>query len=117
MRKLFGPPRGPDVRRLVAFMALAIGIPRLSVFGSLISRFLMPDFLPAQFYGMALTIFGALLLATVGKRLTWYGRLVAVLAFGAHVTMGVDAFSASTVSTLIEFLIAYALWGEITAHD
>lgn len=117
MRELLRPPRGRDIRRLMAFMALVIGVPRLDVFGTFAPRFLTGNFIPAQVSGVLLTVLAIGLLATLNKRLTWYGRLIAVFLCSLHATMGVDALSASITSALIEFLIAYALLGEIVANE
>lgn len=115
MRKLLLPPHGSDVRRMVAFLMLAVGVPRLG-FADLFLRFATLNLLPTQVYGVAFTVLGILLLATLPRRLVWQGRIVAVFAFGGYVTLIVDSISTSTVSALVGCVIAYALWGEIISH-
>lgn len=117
MQSVLKPPSGPGARRLVAFVTLAIAVPRLGPFADIVSRYATLHLLPAQAYGATLTMLGVLLLVTYPKRLTWYGRLVAVLTFGGFVTLAVDSIAVSVVSGLVSFVLAYALWGEVIAHE
>lgn len=116
LRTFFGFPRGVDVRRVVAWITLAIGVPRTEPFNEL-GRFLPLRFAEPEAYGVIFTALGILLLLTCyWRRLGLPGRLVAVASFGAYVTIGIDAIPLSATSVLVDFIMAYALFGEIITH-
>lgn len=105
------PPCGKEVRRLVAILTLAVGIPRLPIihdafpFGE--HRFGEPEL-----FGVLCAIVGILLLVTAYKwRLQLLGRLVAVLGFVTWITLA--AATVSSTSLLIELAVALSLLWEI----
>lgn len=110
-RRYLAPPTGAEVRRLVAMITLAVGLPRLPLMAELFS-FAPQRFGPPELYGVLLTALGLALLATsYHGRLTWYGRLTAVLAFTAWVTLAAATLSAT--SLLINLAIAASCLMEV----
>lgn len=107
------PFRGPDVRRLVAFLTLAVALPRLPGWPG--PAIVYPlHLLPQEAFGWLTLIAGVLLMATLGEqRWRLRGRLVALFAFAVWATLA--AATTSTTSLMIDLLIMYALLGEIIA--
>lgn len=106
------PPAGLQVRRLVVLLCLVIGLPRI----------LQPDgvmfLLPRLPIGWAFTLLAVALAVTCWRwRRQWPGRVVASVGFAMFVTLGIDAWGASTTSALISLVIALALLGETAGSD
>lgn len=100
------PPSGREVRRLVAVMTLAVGLPRLPGVAETFS-FAAQRFGDPELFGVICVLAGLLLLATVHKRRTVWGRLAAVLGFVTWVTLA--AATVSTTSLLIDLAVAASL--------
>lgn len=119
MRRLiefFRPFRGYDVRRMCAFMTLAVAIPRLPVYDFPPSFNPLGLFPPAVF-GWLTLVLGIALLATNGpRRHQLSGRLV---AFVGLVVWGIlTGATTSVTSIVIDLAIMWAMVGEIGAgHD
>lgn len=113
LRRYLRPPRGVDVRRVVAFVLLGVAIPRLP-FYPLDPPVYPLHLLPGEVFGwLALATALALIVTTDKWRLHWQGRLVAALAFALWVTL---AFATTSVtSVIIDITLACACFGEITA--
>ena len=106
-RQYLYPPSGREVRRLVAVLTLAVGLPRLPLMGQLFS-FAPQRFGPPEAFGVVCTLVGLLLLATSYElRLTIWGRLAAALGFVTWVTLA--AATTSATSLLINLAIATSL--------
>lgn len=105
--------RGPDVRRLVACLTLAVALPRLPGWPG--PTIVYPlQFLPQEAFGWLTLVAGLLLLATLGKyRWRLRGRLAALFAFAVWATLA--AATTSATSLLVDLIIMYALLGEIIA--
>lgn len=110
---LLRPFRGPDVRRLVACLTLAVALPRLPGWPG--PTIVYPlQFLPQEAFGWLTLVAGLLLLATLGKyRWRLRGRLAALFAFAVWATLA--AATTSATSLLVDLIIMYALLGEIIA--
>lgn len=110
------PPSGIEVRRLIAVLTLAVGIPRLPVVHDVFS-FGAQRFGEPGLFGVLCTVVGILLLVTAYKwRLMLFGRLVAVLGFVTWITLA--AATVSSTSLLIELAVALSLLWEIgTLHE
>ena len=108
-------PRGCDVRRLVAWLTLAVALPRLPVFGPSVSMTVYPlGLLPQETFGWIFFVAALLLLVTGGQwRLRLRGRLAALLALLAWSVLA--AATTSTTSRLLDLAIMYSLVGEIIA--
>lgn len=108
------PFRGSDVRRLVAWISLAVALPRLPIWTG--PAIVYPlQLLPQAAFGWMLLAVGVGLLATGGRwRLHWWGRLTAVVGFAAWITLA--AATTSATSLMIDILIAWALLGEIVTQ-
>lgn len=105
------PPRGVEVRRLIAALTLAVGLPRLPGLSKVLpfapSRLADPTLL-----GVLFTLAGILLMVTALRwRLTWGGRLVAALSFALWMTLAASTTSAT--SLLINLIVAASLLGEV----
>lgn len=111
-RRYLKPPCGPSVRRLVAALTLAVGLPRLPIFGAQVV-YTPLRFVDPWVYGVALTALGVALMATAyrGWRLRPWGRLVAALGFAAWVMLA--AATNSTTSLLINVAVASVLLTEV----
>lgn len=95
------------MRRLVALLTLAIGLPRLPLMETIFS-FAPQRFGPPELYGVVCVLVGLLLLATAyERRLTIWGRLAAALGFVTWVTLAVATVSAT--SLLIDLAVAASL--------
>lgn len=107
------PPRGNDVRRLVAWITLAVAIPRLPFVPS--SPVVYPlGILPQATFGWLCLVVGVALWATCGRwRLRARGRIVALLALLLWSVLA--AATSSRTSLLIDIIIMYAMIGEIMA--
>lgn len=110
---LVGPFRGDQVRRLVGFLTLAVALPRLPF--SPAPPIVYPlGILPQEAFGWIFLIVGLALLATNGRhRVRLRGRLAALAAFVAWSILA--AATTSVTSMLIDAVIMYAMFGEITA--
>lgn len=113
LRALLRPFCGPDVRRLLAFLTLAVALPRLPGWPG--PAIVYPlQFLPQAAFGWLTLAAGLGLLFTMGRhRLRVRGRLAALFAFAVWATLA--AATTSATSMLIDLLIMYALLGEIMA--
>ena len=116
-RRYLTPPAGVAVRRLIALMTLAVGLPRLPgvadgvVFAP--HRFGDPAVL-----GAVATATGLLLLTTAYHgRLSIIGRLSAALGFAVWITLSAATLSAT--SLLIDLAVALSLLVEAgtTRHE
>lgn len=107
------PPRGIIARRILAGMCLAVALPRLPFVADIVS-FAPQKFGPPEFYGVLLLLAGVgLILTTTAHRLNVRGRVAAGLAFVMFATL---AFATtSTTSLLVDLMIAYVAFGEMTA--
>jgi hypothetical protein len=114
--KVLRPMRGQEVRRLVAFLTLAVAIPRLPFFpGPLITYPL--GFLPQETFGWLFLVAGMALLATCynRSRLQLRGRLVALATLLVWSVLA--AATTSMTSRLIDSVIMWAMLGEIVAAE
>ncbi len=109
------PPRGCDVRRLVAWLTLSVALPRLPLFGPSATMTVYPlGILPQETFGWIFLTAGLVLLATGGRwRLRMRGRLAALAALVAWSVLA--AATSSATSRLLDLAIMYALVGEIIA--
>ena len=106
-RRYIYPPSGRDVRRLVAALTLAVGLPRLPFAVGGFS-FAEQRYIPPSAFGVICTAVGLLLLLTAYHgRLTVPGRMVAALGFVTWVTLA--AATTSTTSLLIDLALAASL--------
>lgn len=113
LRALLRPFCGQDIRRLVAFLTLAVALPRLPGWPGPAVVYPL-QFLPQEAFGWLTLAAGLLLLATMGRhRLRVRGRLAALFSFVVWATLA--AATTSATSMLIDLLIMYALLGEIMA--
>jgi len=112
---LLRPPRGVDVRKLTAFVLLAIAIPRLPFYPG--PPILYPlGIFPGEVFGwMALFVSAGLLLTANKWRLRAVGRFMAVLSFALWITLA--AATTSVTSMLLDIIFAYAMFGEIIAYQ
>lgn len=110
------PFRGPDVRRLVAWVTLAVAVPRLPFVPAPVIVYPL-GILPQEAFGWLCLATGLALLATGGRwRLRVRGRMVALAALLMWSVLA--AATSSLTSLLIDLLMMYACLGEITAnHD
>lgn len=115
LRRYVCPPSGVQVRRLLAWMLLAAGAPRLPG---------LADRLPSggfrvgepEMFGVALTAVGLLVLATCYRgRLRPVGRLAAGLAFVCWVTLATVTLSAT--SFLVDVGMALCALAEVWTLD
>ena len=106
-RRYLYPPAGIEVRRLVALLTLAVGLPRLPLMHDIFA------FAPQRFgdpgaFGIASVVIGLLLLVTAyGWRLTIWGRLCAVLGVVVWVTLAASTTSATSLP--IDLAVAASL--------
>lgn len=112
------PPRGCDVRRLVALLTLAVAVPRLPFWPG--PPVVYPlRLLPQEVFGWLTLFIGLTLLLTACNRWRLHpvGRLIAVLGFATWLTLA--AATTSVTSMIVDVAIAYALLGEILSlrHD
>jgi hypothetical protein len=107
------PFRGPDVRRMVAMMTLAVAIPRLPIWANA-PAFSPLRLLPPEAFGWLCLAVGLSLLVTGGRwRVRLRGRLAAL---GALVVWALlTGATNSATSLLIDLVIMWALLGEIGA--
>lgn len=106
-RRHLYPPRGREVRRLIAVLTLAVGLPRLPLAGDLFT-FAQQRLVSPEAFGVICTLIGILLLMTAyERRLTLAGRLVAALGFVTWVTLA--AATTSATSLLIDLAVALSL--------
>ncbi len=112
---LIRPFRGCDVRRLVAFLTLAVAIPRLPIFSPSSSMTVYPlGILPQETFGWLFLAVGLALLVTGGHwRVTMRGRLIALAVLLAWSVLA--AATTSTTSRLLDVAVMWAMLGEITA--
>lgn len=109
------PMRGQDVRRLAAWLTLAVAIPRLPIFPLAVSMTVYPlGILPQETFGWMFVMAALALLITGGRwRHRVRGRLAALLALLAWSVLA--AATTSMTSRLLDLTIMWALLGEITA--
>lgn len=106
-RRYLAPPAGRQVRRLIAILTLAVGIPRLPLVEDLVT-FAPQRFGAPEVYGIACVLVGVLLMATAYElRLTLWGRTAAGLAFVLWATLAFATTSAT--SLLIDAAVAVSL--------
>ena len=111
--RVIAPPSGREVRRLIGIFSLIIAGGRWGIYSyATLTRF--SDYV----YAIAFTLIGILLICTSvsDARVRWYGRLLSVLFCTAFVGLGVDSIGSSLVSTLITFLMAYTMFGEVVSR-
>lgn len=105
------PPHGRQVRRLIALLTLAAGVPRLPGVAEVLP-FAPQRYLQPEVFGVWLTLTGVLLLATAYRlRLTVWGRLAALAAFVGWLTLA--AATTSATSLLIDLAVAGSLLMEV----
>ncbi len=108
------PMRGCDVRRLVAWLTLAVALPRLPGFPGGAPAVYPLGILPQEAFGWLFLAVGIGLLVTGGRwRHRVRGRLVALLAFLAWSV--ILAATTSWTSRLLDAAVMWALLGEISA--
>lgn len=105
-RRYLYPPSGREVRRLVAVMTLAVGLPRLPLVHDILP-FAAHRFGEPAAFGVICTLAGLLLLVTAYERRTVWGRLAAVLGVVTWVTLAATTVSAT--SLLIDLAVAASL--------
>jgi len=111
VRRYLQPPCGRQVRRFVALLTLAVGLPRLPWPG------IEPGFSPLRcvdpwIYGILTTALGVALLATAYRgRLQPVGRVTAAIGVVVWVTLA--AATPSATSLLIDVLVAATLLAEV----
>ncbi len=105
-RRYLYPPSGREVRRLVAVMTLAVGLPRLPLVHELFP-FAAHRFGDPAAFGVICTLAGLLLLVTAYDRRTGWARLAAVLGVVTWVTLA--AATVSATSLLIDLAVAASL--------
>ena len=114
VRKLWhyvSPPTGRHVRRLAAWITLAVALPRLPI-GIFPATYQPLGIFSAEVFGWLCLICGIGLWGTSGRhRLSIMSRIVSVVAFVLWVTLA--AATASATSRMIDLVIAYAMIGEI----
>lgn len=111
MHRYLMPPSGVEVRRLIAVLTLAVGLPRLPLLHEVLS-FAPQRFGEPEAFGVICVVSGLLLLLTsYHGRLSLTGRLVAALAFVVWVTLA--AATTSTTSLLIDLAVAASIMTEI----
>lgn len=110
------PPRGRDVRRLVAMLTLAVALPRLPGWPGPVVVYPL-RLLPPEVFGYLTLVVGLTLWLTACNRwrLRPAGRLAAVLAFATWLTLA--AATTSATSVMVDLVIAYALLGEIVGQE
>ena len=107
------PPYGSEVRRLIALLALAVGLTRTLPFLTALPE----RWMPTQAYGLMLLIVGGALLVTARKRLGRRGRGVAALGAGVWAMLEADLVISNMAATWIYGLLAFALIGEAGSRD
>lgn len=120
VRRYLAPPHGPQVRRLVAWLTLAVGLPRLPLPWPTDGPAFAPlRFLPPEAYGVLMTALGVALMVTAYRgRLSVVGRLVAAAGFVQWMMLA--AATPSATSLLIDLAVASVLLAEVwtvRAHD
>lgn len=110
--ELLRPFRGVDVRRLTGWVLMGVALPRLPFFPA--PPIVYPlGILPQETFGWLFLACGLALLATGGRwRMRLRGRLVALAAFVAWSVLA--AATTSLTSVLIDAVIMWAMFGEIT---
>lgn len=110
------PPCGPEVRRLVALLTLAVGVPRLPVLNSVLGMTYNPlRFMEPWMYGIAMTLLGVMLFVTSYRgRIDLSGRVVAALGFTMWIVLA--AATTSTTSLLINLAVASSMLAEVLAQ-
>jgi len=111
------PPGGVEVRRLVAWLTLAAGLPRLPLLADLFAFAPLRYFQPSV-YGVLLTALGvALVITSYRGRLAWYGRLTAAVGVAAWAMLA--AATLSVTSLLMNVAVAIVLLREVwtVRHD
>lgn len=112
---LLRPFRGINVRRMTAFILLAVAIPRLPFWPG--PPVVYPlGLLSSDAFGWLTLLNAIALFATGGRwRLHWVGRVAALGAFATWVLL---AFATTSwTSRLIDIILVWAMWGEITAQE
>lgn len=105
------PPCGMQVRRLVALLTLAVGLPRLPWPG-LETAFSPLRFVDPWVYGVLTTALGVALYVTAYLgRLAPAGRMIAAIGVVVWVMLAVATSSAT--SLLIDLLVAATLLAEV----
>lgn len=112
---LLRPFRGTDVRRMCAFMTLAVAIPRLPLYDFPPSVNPL-GLLPPAVFGWLTLVLGIALLATNGpRRHKMSGRLVAFI--GLVIWAILTGATSSVTSMIIDVAIMWAMVGEIGAQS
>lgn len=112
---LLRPPRGVDVRKLTAFVLLAVAIPRLPFYPGPPIVYPLGIF-PGEVFGwLALFVSMGLLLTAIKYRVRAIGRFMALLAFVLWITLA--AATTSVTSMILDIIFAYAMFGEIIAYQ
>jgi len=109
--RVIRPPTGWEVRRLVAWICLVVGLVRVSPLAPL-----LVDWAPPPVYGWALVTTGLALLWTRLLRTHWAGRGAAVLGAMLLALLAAD-LAENPAATAVYGLLAYALIGEAGALD
>lgn len=105
------PPRGREVRRLLAGLCLAIALPRLPLVQD-VFYFSPLRFGPPEAYGFLFLLASAGLLLTMdGWRMEVRGRVAAAFTGVMFVTLAFASVSAT--SFLVDMLCAAAAFGEV----
>ena len=108
------PFHGVKGRVLTAGMALIMGLARIGLF-SYQSR---NTRIAPEFYGVMLLALTVGLFSTAGRwRLRLAGRIIAGLGSGLMVGLGIDVWRGSVTSSLILFVLGYALLSEAVTRE
>lgn len=110
-RRYLAPPCGVQVRRLLAWMMLAAGVPRLPGLSDVlpVGRLRAGD---PEMMGVVLLLVGVLMLATCYRwRLTLFGRMTAALSFACWVTLA--AVTTSATSFMVDLGMAACALAEV----
>ena len=102
------PPCGVGVRWAGAWTLFVLGMSRLGIIPSGFT----PTVVPYNIYAILMLVGWAILLLTLNKRFTWYGRLAAAYGFALLGGFAIDILPAYT-SALLMAIPALALLGEV----
>lgn len=114
-RYLLRPPRGQGVRRVIAGILLAVGIPRMPLVHDILSFADLQGPPPEVFGIVGVAICLLLMMTTYRWRIDLPGRIAAGLAFFYFCTLAVATNSAT--SLIVDITMAWAAFGEMVAMD
>lgn len=111
--RIMAPPAGPGSRKAVAMLCVIIGFGRIGLLS-----YSTITYWPAKIWGVVIVGLGLLLMATNGsRRLSAFGRVVAIVGCAVLGGLAYDIWPAQT-SSLVLYYLAYMLFGQAGAtHD